>query len=845
MKMDADMNISKFYKNSIQKKIGFSLVAIITCILTLFGIYRYFVIQSESMREIHDLATITIERLAEHMVIPMWDIDKDLVEKTILAYMMDKRIYAIVVKDEEEKFFQGRKRDQNWQIVETESEITGNFLTKSKEIISSGEEFGRVNNEKLGKVEIYITQKFVTTDLYREIIKSVVTIVIMDIAALSLIWFVTLSITRPVAKIVKIADDIANGDFSQDIDIRQPDEIGHLADAFRNMKDSIGHVLREMDGLIRAVQHGKLDTRGDATAFAGGWRELVMGVNNVINAFVLPINMAAASLDRVSKGDIPEQITEEYQGDFNKLKHNLNQLINAIHTATELAKAKKRAEAANQAKSEFLSKMSHELRTPLNGILGYTQILLQDKGLTPLQKDALNIIYQSGNHLLTLINDILDLSKVEAGKLEILPAKFHFANFLDGIAGLMRLKAEQRHILFAYEALTPLPVGVEADEKRLRQVLINLLDNAVKFTNQGKVSLKVYELNELNEFKNPETPKLLSSQTQKLPDSQTQKLSNTQTQKTRNIRFEVADTGIGILPEQLEKIFLPFEQFGDVQSRTEGAGLGLAVTKNLVELMGSNVQVKSEVGQGSIFWFDVELPTVAIETTNEQGMSRKIVGYKGRRLTVLVAEDQSSNRSMLFNALEPLGFRVVVAENGQSEVAAAAAIRPDVILTDLVMPIVDGVEAVQQIRQMPDLQGVIIIGTSASVFESDQQRMILAGCDAFVAKPINIRQLLDVLATQLKLEWIYEEVEREPLISATVEQLAQEPVVPPQPEVLETLYALTLGGDMDDIQDYATQIEQLDRRFIPFACKLREFAKNFQEEQILTLVNQFRKNAHS
>lgn len=818
------MTISTLYTNSIQKKIGFSLVAIITSILILFGIYRYFVIQSESTRELHDLAISTIERLAEHLVIPMWDIDKELVEKTILAYMMDKRIYAIVVQDEEGVLFLGRKRDTHWQIVESEQAIAGKFLTQRKGIVNSGERFGRATNETLGEVTIYITQKFVVAELAQEIIKTIVMIILMDLATLGLTWFVTLSITRPVARIVKIADDIANGDFSQDIDIQQPDEIGHLADAFRNMKGTIRHVLQELDGLIRAVQQGKLETRGDATGFTGSWQELVSGVNTVIDAFVTPMNRAAASLDHISKGDIPEQITEEYQGDFNQLKNNLNQLINAIHTATELAKAKQRAEAANQAKSEFLSNISHELRTPLNGILGYAQILLQDQALTPLQKDALNIIYQSGNHLLTLINDILDLSKVEAGKLEIFPTKFHFPNFLDGIAGLIRLKAEQKHILFEYEALTPLPVGVQADEKRLRQVLINLLDNAVKFTHQGNVSLRVSELHEVVEGDN----------------STTQKLFNSAIQKTQKIRFEVTDTGIGIPPEQLETIFLPFEQLGNAQSRAEGTGLGLAVTKRLVELMGSQVQVESVVGKGSRFWFDLELLTAILELHEEQGLPRKIVGYRGRRITVLIAEDDYSNRMMLRTMLAQLGFTVVAVENGEEEVAQACEIRPDVILTDLVMPLVNGVEAVHQIRQISELQGIIIIGASASVFEKDQQRMITAGCDAFVPKPIRLQQLLDVLADQLKLEWIYVAVEQESHQRIPSDQASPKPLIPPPPEELEALYALTLRGDMDDIQDFATRLEQLDGQFVPFADKLREFAKGFQDEELLTFVQQYR-----
>lgn len=814
---------SAFYANSIRKKIGFNLVLIITCILTLFGVYRYFVIRSESLKEIHDLATMTINRLAEHLVIPMWDIDADLVEKTILAYMMDKRIYAIVVKDEDEIFFQGRKRDENWQIVDAEHEISGDFLMLSKDIISAGDEFGRVNQEKLGRVEVYITPKFVAAELSEEIVKTVVTILILDIAAFILAWFVTRDITRPVAKIVKIADAVANGDFSKDIDLHQPDEIGHLADAFRNMKAMIGRVLAEMDELIQEIRAGKFDARGDATGFAGDWRELVMGINTVIDAFVTPINMAAASLDLISKGDIPDQITEEYRGDFNQLKYNLNQLITAIHTATELAKAKKQAEAENLAKNEFLSNMSHELRTPLNGILGYTQILLQNQELSPSQRDALNIIYQSGNHLLTLINDILDLSKVEAGKLELLLSAFDFQTFLDGIVGLIWLKAERKHILFEYEALTPLPTGVSADEKRLRQILINLLDNAVKFTHQGQVTLRVQAELQPSERSSPASPSWSGG--------------DEKGNQFYAVRFEVADTGIGIPADQLESIFLPFEQFGDARSRREGSGLGLAVTKRLVELMGSAIHVESVVGQGSRFWFEVKLPAQTFIPHDEQWSARKIIGYRGPQLTVLVVEDDETNRSMLLNVLKPLGFHVIVAENGQEEVTQARASRPDAIVTDLVLPGISGVEAVQQIRRLPELQHVIIIGTSASVFEKDQQRMIVAGCDAFIAKPINIRHLLDVLANQLHLEWIYDEKDT---VSSAEQRVANAPIFPPPPEELETLYDLALGGDMDDILEYAARLEQYDPSLMPFARKLREFAQNFQDEEMLLFVTQYR-----
>jgi CheY-like chemotaxis protein len=291
-------------------------------------------------------------------------------------------------------------------------------------------------------------------------------------------------------------------------------------------------------------------------------------------------------------------------------------------------------------------------------------------------------------------------------------------------------------------------------------------------------------------------------------------------------------------PEQIEKIFLPFEQVGDTRSRAEGTGLGLAVTRRLVELMGSNVQVKSEPGKGSTFWFEIEFPSVVVEKTDEHSRDRKITGYKGQRRKVLITEDDRSNRSMLVDLLTPLGFKVVLAESGQEEVDKARATRPDIILTDLVMPGMNGIEAVQHIRQIPDLKEVVIIAISANVFEKDRQQTILAGCDAFIAKPIDTGQLLDVLATQLNLKWIYEETEREEPVEAIAG--VQEPLVPLPPEEIEILHDLIMGGDMDEIQEYATHLERLGASYIPFANRLKELAKGFQEEEIWSFVEQYR-----
>ncbi|MEE8125771.1 MAG: ATP-binding protein, partial [Nitrospirales bacterium] len=365
----------------------------------------------------------------------------------------------------------------------------------------------------------------------------------------------------------------------------------------------------------------------------------------------------------------------------------------------ELHRAKEVADQANKAKSDFLASMSHELRTPLNGILGYAQILNRDASLTEKQKSGIDIIQRSGDHLLTLINDILDLSKIEAQKLDLQLSEFHLPEFLHQIANIIRVRAEQADLSFVYETVTELPMGVRGDEKRLRQVLLNLLGNAVKFTEKGGVALKVgYD------------------DTSTIPDL---------------LRFQVEDTGRGIPHDQLEGIFQPFQQVKNQSHYIEGTGLGLAITKKLVTLMGGELGVTSTPDKGSTFWFTVSLPAVETSQVTALPVDKTIIGYKGERKRILVVDDKPTNRGIVMNLLEPLGFEVQEAANGHEALAKVAEPFPHLIIMDLIMPVMDGIEATRRIRQLPEGKEVPIIASSASVFEFNQQDSLKAGCNDF------------------------------------------------------------------------------------------------------------------
>jgi signal transduction histidine kinase/DNA-binding NarL/FixJ family response regulator len=466
-----------------------------------------------------------------------------------------------------------------------------------------------------------------------------------------------------------------------------------------------------------------------------------------------------------------------------------------------LAQARQTAEAASRAKSEFLSTMSHELRTPLNAVLGYAQLLMRDKGLSERHIADVSIIQRSGEHLLTLINDLLDLAKIEAGKFEILSGPVNLPMCLRAVADIIRVKAAEKDLLFTLDAAPDLPRAVQVDEKRLRQVLLNLLSNAVKFTRRGEVRLVV------------------------------RRLTANEGAAEAKIGFEVHDTGVGMRPEQLNGLFKPFGQVGDAQSRSAGTGLGLAISRELVRLMGGDIAVVSEPDQGSRFSFELSLPASEVEP-EDPARVKNITGYLGPRRRVLIVDDLATNRDLLVRLLQPLGFELDEASGGEEAQKRAAAFRPDLVLMDLLMPGMDGIEATRRMLATPALADSRVVIVSANASAQDRAASQAAGACGFVPKPIEHDQLLGELALHMNLCWIEE------LTVAGKTDANSAPLTMPPAHELADLYEAALSGRMRDVRQHAARLAELDGRYRAFAEKLQQMASAFQSKAIVDLLQQ-------
>jgi signal transduction histidine kinase/CheY-like chemotaxis protein len=481
-----------------------------------------------------------------------------------------------------------------------------------------------------------------------------------------------------------------------------------------------------------------------------------------------------------------------------QLQISREQLENYSHKLEQKAQE---SLAANRSKSAFLANMSHELRTPLSAILGFTQLMTRDRTLGSSQLENLAIISRSGEHLLTLINDVLSMSKIEAGSITLDENSFNLDNLLDSLAEMFLLKAEAKGLELIFERSQDLPLYLYADESKLRQVLINLLGNAIKFTETGRVTLRASVV-----------------------------MSN----EHLTLHFEVEDTGTGIESHELEKLFKPFVQTQAGQKSHQGTGLGLSISQQFARLMRGEIALKSTLGQGTIFFFNIPVSRAQRPEEVEQRQKKtRAISLAPHQPTyrILVVEDKCDNRQLLVKLLTSCGFEVREAENGQVGINIWQTWEPHLIWMDMRMPVMDGYEATRQIKAHLKGQSTVIIALTASAFDEERALVLSAGCDDFVCKPFLEEVILEKMAKYLGVRYLYEDSQPQPKETACYALKTEHLRVMPQ-EWIEQLHQAALRTDEQQI---FSLLQQIPAANAPLAKALAEAVNNFRIDKIIDL----------
>ncbi|MEE8526689.1 MAG: ATP-binding protein [Thermoanaerobaculia bacterium] len=508
-------------------------------------------------------------------------------------------------------------------------------------------------------------------------------------------------------------------------------------------------------------------------------------------------------------------------------RERLEQTVN--ERTTELQRAMETAEEANLAKSSFLSNMSHELRTPLNGVLGYAQILQRDPDTTADQRRRLDAIEGCGTHLLALINDVLDLSKIEAGRLELDIAAIDLGQLLRSVDDIIRPRAESSGLSFEIEVAAGLPRGIRTDAAKLRQVLVNLLGNAVKFTREGSVRLSV--------AKEPAAGEPAAGEPVAGEPAAGEPVAG---EPARRLRLDVEDTGAGIASERLTEIFDPFRQ-AEAGKDSGGTGLGLAISRRLVEALGGELGVDSELGAGSRFTISLPFEEVAEDELDELADDspddqRDYRVAPGQEITVLVADDSDTNRDILVSLLETAGFSTVEAANGEEALVRLREHRVPVALVDVRMPIMDGMEATRAIRRDPALRDMVVIAVTASVFHDAREKVMAAGFDDFVPKPFRAAEVFRKIGKHLDVRYLEGGAGVETAPTAVREPPVREPVAADAARALAgRLRQAVDEGDVDALETLGDELRR-DAATAGWAAEIVALARDFDFDGVEVLA---------